>query len=66
MDLENFLMGVPCLYRPYLVELKRTNTSETVDVYCFGRTLYEMAFATTLEAPYCDTYPEEISEDLGD
>ncbi|CAH0724285.1 unnamed protein product, partial [Brenthis ino] len=64
MDLENFLMGVPCLYRPFLVELKRTNTSETVDVYCFGRTLYEMAFATTLETHYCDTYPEEISEDL--
>ncbi|CAG5058196.1 unnamed protein product [Parnassius apollo] len=64
MDIENALMGVPCFYRHYLLELKHTTTAETIDVYCFGRTLYEMALATTLEQYYCDYYPEEISEDL--
>ncbi|XP_026492807.2 PX domain-containing protein kinase-like protein [Vanessa tameamea] len=64
MDVENFLMGVPSLYRPFLLELKRTSSAEAVDVYCFGRTLYEMAFAAPLESYYCDIYPEGISQDL--
>lgn len=64
MDLENFLMGVPCLHRTFLVELKRTNNPELVDVYCFGRTLHEMALASPLDTYYCDIYPEGISEDL--
>ncbi|CAK1584395.1 unnamed protein product [Parnassius mnemosyne] len=64
MDIENVLMGVPCFYRPYLLQLKHNMTAETIDVYCFGRTLYEMALATTLEQYYCDYYPVEISEDL--
>ncbi|KPJ09584.1 PX domain-containing protein kinase-like protein [Papilio machaon] len=64
LDIENVLLGVPCLYRPYLLELRHTNTAEAVDVHCFGRTLYEMALATTLDQYYCDIYPEEMSEDL--
>ena len=65
MDLENFLMGVPCLHRPFLVELKKTNNPELVDVYCFGRTLHEMALAIPLDTYYCDIYPEGVPEDLG-
>ncbi|XP_068620282.1 PX domain-containing protein kinase-like protein [Battus philenor] len=64
LDLENVLLGVPCLYRPYLLEQRQTNTAESIDVYCFGRTLYEMAFAATFEQYYCDNYPEETSENL--
>ncbi|XP_013162891.1 PREDICTED: PX domain-containing protein kinase-like protein [Papilio xuthus] len=64
LDIENVLLGVPCLYRPYLLELRHTSAAESVDVHCFGRTLYEMALATTLDQYYCDIYPEEMSEDL--
>lgn len=66
LDIENVLMGVPCLYRPYLLELRHNTTAEAIDVYCFGHTLYEMAFAAPLEQYYCDFYPEEIcGGDLG-
>ncbi|KAJ0174249.1 hypothetical protein K1T71_010395 [Dendrolimus kikuchii] len=64
LDIENFLLGVPCRYRPYLLELRRTSSAEAVDVYCFGRTLYEMAFAMPLDQYYCDIYPDGISEDV--
>lgn len=63
MDIENFLVGSPSLYRPHLLHLKRT-TAEAVDVYCFGRTLYEMAFGCTPADYYCDYFPEGINEDL--
>lgn len=58
-------MGVPCLYRPYLLELKKTNTAVAVDIYCFGRTLYELAFAEPLDTAYRDMYPYEVPDDLG-
>ncbi|CAG9795834.1 unnamed protein product [Diatraea saccharalis] len=63
LDIENILLGVPCKYRPHLLHLKLA-TSEAVDMYCFGLTLYEMAFATPLEEPYCDIFSDGISEDL--
>lgn len=66
MDIENVLIGVPCLYRSHLLHLRRTTTAEGIDVYCFGRTLYEMAFGTTLQDYYCDIYPDGINEDLGE
>ncbi|CAH0401203.1 unnamed protein product [Chilo suppressalis] len=58
LDIENILLGVPCLYRPQLLHL-RLATPDAVDMYCFGLTLYEMAFATPLEEHYCDNFPEE-------
>ncbi|CAH2042168.1 unnamed protein product, partial [Iphiclides podalirius] len=64
LDLENILMGVPCLYRPFLLEMRHNTTAEATDVYCFGRTLYEMAFAVSLEQYSCDYFPDEISADL--
>lgn len=65
MDVENFLMGVPSLYRQFLMELKRTSNAEAIDVYYFGQTLYEMAFGTPLNSHYCDVYPDGIPHDLG-
>ncbi|KAM3960364.1 PX domain-containing protein kinase-like protein [Aphomia sociella] len=64
MDIENIIMGAPCLYRPYLLELRRTATAEAVDAYCFGHTLYEMAFAKPLDGNYCDIFPDGITDDL--
>lgn len=64
LDIENILVGVPSVYRPHLLHLRRTATVEAIDVYCFGRTLYEMAFAMTLEDYYCDYFPYGINEEL--
>lgn len=64
MDVENILVGVPCLYRPHLLHLRRVATAEAIDVYCFGRTLYEMAFGAPLTEYYCDYYPDGVNEDL--
>lgn len=64
MEVENFVIGVPCLYRPYLLELRRVTTPEDIDVYCFGRTLYEMTFAIAPEDPHCDYFPDGINMDL--
>ncbi|CAH2089344.1 unnamed protein product [Euphydryas editha] len=64
LDIENFLMGVPSLYRPFLLELKRTSNAEAIDVYCFGQTLYEMSFGMPLKTYYCDVYPDGIPHDL--
>ncbi|GBP55424.1 PX domain-containing protein kinase-like protein [Eumeta japonica] len=64
LDIENSIFGAPSLYRPQILELKRVNTSEAVDVYSFGCTLYEMTFAAPLENSTCDEFPTEISEDL--
>ncbi|XP_032519991.2 PX domain-containing protein kinase-like protein [Danaus plexippus] len=64
LDIENLLMGVPSLCRPYVLDVRRANTMESVDVYCFGRTLYEMAFASPLQQHYCDVYPDNIPQDL--
>ncbi|KAI8420284.1 hypothetical protein MSG28_008817 [Choristoneura fumiferana] len=64
MDIENNIIGVSSLHRPYLLDLKRVSGAEAVDLYCFGRTLYEMAFAETLDDYYCDYFSERISDDL--
>ncbi|XP_013187495.2 PX domain-containing protein kinase-like protein [Amyelois transitella] len=63
MDIENSLLGGACLYRPKLLQC-RASTSVAVDTYCFGLTLYEMAFAEPLDTHYRDYYPEGISDDL--
>ncbi|XP_047519458.1 PX domain-containing protein kinase-like protein isoform X2 [Pieris napi] len=52
-DTENILFGVASVHRPYLRELRRAS-SEAIDVYGFGRTLYEMVYAEVLDGCYCD------------
>ncbi|KOB66728.1 putative PX domain containing serine/threonine kinase, partial [Operophtera brumata] len=61
---KNILVGGPTLCRPHLTKLRRISSAESVDVYCFGRTLYEMAFAMPLEDHFCDYYPDGVNEDL--
>ncbi|XP_041984527.1 PX domain-containing protein kinase-like protein [Aricia agestis] len=61
LDIENSLLGVPCLYRPYLVKCKRVNRAPAIDVYCFGRTMYELATAKPLDGYCCDVFENSIS-----
>ncbi|XP_049876620.1 PX domain-containing protein kinase-like protein isoform X3 [Pectinophora gossypiella] len=64
LDVENFLMGVPSVYRQHLLELRKTTAAEAVDVYCFGRTIYEMTFGAPLDHISRDIYPEGLNEGL--
>lgn len=56
-DIENGILGVPSLYRPYLIHSRRIHTLEDVDVYCFGHLLYEMTFGEYLSDFVCYEIP---------
>ena len=47
-DLANSLLGLAYFYRPYLVENKKIQNLEQVDVYGFGHVLYELAYGPGL------------------
>ncbi|KAJ2948611.1 hypothetical protein O0L34_g7865 [Tuta absoluta] len=64
LDVENFLMGAPSLHRPHILELRKSTRAESIDAYCFARTMYEMAFARPLERHFCEEFPEDFSEGL--
>ncbi|XP_030557973.1 PX domain-containing protein kinase-like protein isoform X1 [Drosophila novamexicana] len=49
LDVENYLVGVPAFYRPFFVQHSKIHTIETVDVYCFGHVLFEMAMGYPLQ-----------------
>ncbi|KAH9512832.1 hypothetical protein Btru_036707 [Bulinus truncatus] len=59
MELENSLLGLPGYYRSLYIQLKKVQSLEMVDVYCFGHVLYEMALGSQLSSPTCDTFPPE-------
>ncbi|XP_055883753.1 PX domain-containing protein kinase-like protein isoform X2 [Biomphalaria glabrata] len=59
MELENSLLGLPGFYRGFYIQLKKVQSLEAVDVYCFGHVLYEMALGVQLNTPTCDTFPPE-------
>lgn len=61
LDIENSLLGLPCIYRPHLVHLRKVHTPESVDAYCLGHTLYEMSLGRILTTPTCDTMPLDCS-----
>ncbi|CAH0380646.1 unnamed protein product [Bemisia tabaci] len=56
-DIENSLFGVSNYYRPYISQLRKVNTMEAVDVYCFAHTLYEMSTGSPLQQSTCDELP---------
>lgn len=61
LDLENQLVGVPNQYRHFMIHLRKINSIEAIDVYSFGRTLYEMVFTQPLLTGTCDDFPEGCS-----
>lgn len=52
LDIENFILGVPSFYRPFVVQHSKIYTSETIDVYSFGHLLYEMTFGYPLQESF--------------
>ncbi|RUS82137.1 hypothetical protein EGW08_010111 [Elysia chlorotica] len=57
--LEGSFMGLPSYYRAFYTQLKKVQTLEAVDVYCFGHVLYEIALGFQLTSPTCDKFPVE-------
>ncbi|KMY92149.1 PX domain-containing protein kinase-like protein isoform X3 [Drosophila simulans] len=49
LDIENFLLGVPAFYRPFFMQHSKIHAIETIDVYCFGHVLFEMAMGYPLQ-----------------
>ncbi|GLG98985.1 PX domain-containing protein kinase-like protein [Gryllus bimaculatus] len=57
LDIENGVLGLPSYYRPFFVQHKKIQSLESIDVYCFGHVLYEMAFGHPLHESVCDMFP---------
>ncbi|GFS75201.1 PX domain-containing protein kinase-like protein [Trichonephila clavipes] len=64
LDIFNGIQGVPCFLRPYFIQIKKIQTVENIDVYCFGHLLYEMAFGAPLFATTCDNLPNSCAPEL--
>ncbi len=63
-DIENSIFGLASFYKPYLIENRRIQSLEDVDMYCFGHVLYEMAFGERLQSYYCDSIPLDCYNNL--
>ncbi|KAM8867648.1 PX domain-containing protein kinase-like protein isoform 2-T2 [Synchiropus picturatus] len=57
LDVENGVLGVPSVLRPAFTQLRKINTVESVDVFCFGHLLYEMTYGQPPENVPVDEYP---------
>jgi len=64
LDIENCMLGLPSVYRPYFTSFKKIQTLEAVDVYCFGQLLYEMAFGEQLFLATCNSFHPQCSPTL--
>ncbi|XP_068147498.1 PX domain-containing protein kinase-like protein [Drosophila tropicalis] len=49
LDIENYVLGVPAFYRPFFMQHSKIHAIETIDVYCFGHVLFEMAMGYPLQ-----------------
>lgn len=57
-DIENGILGLPSVYRSYMMELKCVKNMESMNVYCFGHLLYEMTFGVWLKSATIVNIPE--------
>lgn len=57
MDVENGMLGVPSALRPAFTQLRKINTTESIDVFCFGHLLYEMTYGRPPDSVPVDQYP---------
>ncbi|XP_029288473.1 LOW QUALITY PROTEIN: PX domain-containing protein kinase-like protein [Cottoperca gobio] len=58
MDVENGMLGVPSALRPAFTQLRKINTTESIDVFCFGYLLYEMTYGRPPDSVPVDQYPD--------
>ncbi|KAK2861685.1 hypothetical protein Q5P01_001218 [Channa striata] len=56
-DVENGMLGVPSALRPAFTQFRKINTTESMDVLCFGHLLYEMTYGRPPDSIPVDQYP---------
>ncbi|XP_034020922.1 PX domain-containing protein kinase-like protein isoform X2 [Thalassophryne amazonica] len=64
MDVENGMLGVPSVLRPAFTQFRKINTTENIDVFCFGHLLYEMTYGRPPDSVPVDEYPPAPSTAL--
>uniref|UniRef100_A0A3B5B3X1 PX domain containing serine/threonine kinase like n=1 Tax=Stegastes partitus TaxID=144197 RepID=A0A3B5B3X1_9TELE len=57
-DVENGMLGVPSALRPAFTQLRKINTTESIDVFCFGHLLYEMTYGRPPDSVPVDQFPD--------
>ncbi|GJQ76117.1 hypothetical protein Trydic_g1865 [Trypoxylus dichotomus] len=62
LDIENGVLGVPSFYRPYFMQHKKIFSMQSIDVYSFGHTLYEMTFGAPLHESIVENYPTNCQQ----
>uniref|UniRef100_A0A3Q3WJV3 Uncharacterized protein n=1 Tax=Mola mola TaxID=94237 RepID=A0A3Q3WJV3_MOLML len=56
-DVENGMLGVPSALRPAFTQLRKINSTESIDVFCFGHLLYEMTYGRPPDSVPIDQFP---------
>ncbi|XP_037534961.1 PX domain-containing protein kinase-like protein [Nematolebias whitei] len=56
-DVENGILGVPSMLRPAFTQFRKINSTESIDVFCFGHLLYEMTYGRPPDSVPVDQYP---------
>ncbi|KAI0234426.1 PX domain-containing protein kinase-like protein [Lamellibrachia satsuma] len=64
LNIENSLLGIPSFYRSYFSQFRKIKTVESIDVYCFGHVLYEMAFGQQLTSATCDYFSSDCPAEV--
>uniref|UniRef100_A0A665VL11 PX domain containing serine/threonine kinase n=1 Tax=Echeneis naucrates TaxID=173247 RepID=A0A665VL11_ECHNA len=57
MDVENGMLGVPSVLRPSFTQLRKINSTVSIDVFCFGHLLYEMTYGRPPDRVPVDQFP---------
>uniref|UniRef100_A0A3Q0RKT3 PX domain containing serine/threonine kinase n=1 Tax=Amphilophus citrinellus TaxID=61819 RepID=A0A3Q0RKT3_AMPCI len=57
MDVENGMLGIPSALRPAFTQFRKINTTESIDVFCFGHLLYEMTYGQPPDSVPIEQYP---------
>ncbi|CAJ1052023.1 PREDICTED: PX domain-containing protein kinase-like protein isoform X1 [Xyrichtys novacula] len=56
-DVENGMLGVPSALRPAFTQLRKINSTESIDVFSFGHLLYEMTYGRPPDSIPVDQFP---------
>nr|XP_027237297.1 PX domain-containing protein kinase-like protein isoform X2 [Penaeus vannamei] len=59
LELENQVVGLPTQIRPFMINHRKINSIEAIDVYSFGHVLYEMIFQKRLTTDTCTEFPPD-------
>ncbi|XP_023810466.1 PX domain-containing protein kinase-like protein isoform X1 [Oryzias latipes] len=57
LEVENGILGVPSMLRATFSQLRKINTTESIDVFCFGHSLYEMTYGRPPDSVPVDQFP---------